>query len=82
MHGDCDTVVVYGCICGCGVCNALAVGKPVLCLYEKGAKASAMVLGNTSELISVRAYSALDEVVGIVGEFLETVDKSISNKLN
>ena len=60
---------------GYEVCHALAVGKPVLCVYEVGAKASAMVLGNTSELISVKAYSGMDEVVGIVGEFLERVGK-------
>ena len=60
---------------GYEVCHALAVGKPVLCVYEVGAKASAMVLGNTSEFIGVREYSGLDEVVGIVGEFLEKVGK-------
>lgn len=60
---------------GYEVCHALAVGKPVLCVYEVGAKASAMVLGNTSEFISVREYSGLDEVEGIVGEFLEKVGK-------
>ena len=59
---------------GYEVCHALAVGKPVLCVYEVGAKASAMVLGNTSELIIVRAYSGLGEVEGIVREFLEKVE--------
>ena len=59
---------------GYEVCHALVVGKPVLCVYEKGAKASAMVLGNTSELISVKEYSGLDEVEGIVGEFIRFLD--------
>ena len=59
---------------GYEVCHALAVGKPVLCVYEVGAKASAMVLGNTSELISVKAYSGLEEVEGIVGEFIRFLD--------
>ena len=54
-------------------CHALAVGKPVLCVYEVGAKASAMVLGNTSELIRVKRYSGFYEVEGMVREFLEKV---------
>jgi nucleoside 2-deoxyribosyltransferase len=59
---------------GYEVCHALNCGKPVLCVYEVGAKASAMVLGNTSELIQVKGYSGLGEVEGIVREFLEKVD--------
>jgi len=59
---------------GYEVCHALAVGKPVLCVYEVGAKASAMVLGNTSEFITVRSYSEMGEVKKIVREFLEKVD--------
>ena len=75
-ESDCVVADVTVASVGVGyeVCHALAVGKPVLCVYEKGAKASAMVLGNTSELISVRAYSGLDGVVGIVGEFIRFLD--------
>lgn len=60
---------------GYEVCHALAIGKPVLCVYEVGAKASAMVLGNTSEYITVKSYSGLGEVEGIVREFIEGLEE-------
>ena len=36
---------------------------------KAGVKAYAMVIGNTSEFITVRAYSELGELEGMVGSF-------------
>ncbi len=51
---------------GYEVCHALNKKKPVLCLFQKDAKASAMILGNTSRLMTVRPYEnekQLNEVI-------------------
>ncbi len=56
---------------GYEICHALNCKKPMLCVYKKGANASAMVLGNTSEYITAKPYSDLKELEEIMLDFLE-----------
>lgn len=55
---------------GYEICRAVGLGKPVLCVYEKGAKASAMVLGN--EGITSGSYSDRDELREILLGFIRS----------
>ncbi|MBU4076055.1 MAG: nucleoside 2-deoxyribosyltransferase [Euryarchaeota archaeon] len=51
---------------GYEICHAAKHKKPVLCLYEDGANASAMVLGNTTGYVTAKSYSdrkQLDEIL-------------------
>jgi nucleoside 2-deoxyribosyltransferase len=41
---------------GYEICYALRIGKPVLCIYRKGVFLTRMLVGNTSEGITVREY--------------------------
>ncbi|MCX9012987.1 MAG: nucleoside 2-deoxyribosyltransferase [Candidatus Methanoperedens sp.] len=54
---------------GYEVCYAVAHKKPVLCVYEEGAKVSAMVLGNTSRYVTVRSYSDEKQLEKILLDF-------------
>ncbi len=55
---------------GYEICHAVTLGKPVLCLYEKGAKASAMVLGN--ENVTAKQYSCKEELEPILLDFIQS----------
>jgi len=55
---------------GYEICHAAKHKKPVLCLYETGANASAMVLGNTTGYVSAKAYSNKEQLEEIILEFL------------
>ena len=56
---------------GYEICHAVCLGKPVLCVYEEGAKASAMVLGNKGVVAnSYKSDNVLrDIIVGFIDEF-------------
>lgn len=53
---------------GYEICYAVTLGKPVLCLYEKGAKASAMVLGNRE--VTANQYSDKVELEQVLLDFM------------
>ncbi|MCZ7356309.1 MAG: nucleoside 2-deoxyribosyltransferase [Candidatus Methanoperedens sp.] len=54
---------------GYEICHAVKHHKPVLCVYQKGTKASAMVLGNAS--VTARQYSDKKQLEEILLNFLE-----------
>ncbi len=56
---------------GYEICHAAKHKKPVLCLYESGANASAIVLGNTTGYVIAKAYSDKKQLEEIILEFLE-----------
>ncbi len=56
---------------GYEICHAAKHKKPVLCLYETGANASAMVLGNTTGYVTSSSYSDKKQLEEIMLEFLE-----------
>ncbi len=56
---------------GYEICHAVGLGKPVLCVYEDGAKASAMVLGNKG--VVAQDYGDLDELHRLVLEFIGSI---------
>lgn len=62
---------------GYEICHAAAHKKPVLCVYEKGAKVSAMVLGNTSKYVTAMSYSDKKQLEGILQDFLEKIEKCV-----
>lgn len=53
---------------GYEICRALSQAKPVLCVYEDGAKASAMVLGNYG--VTATGYNSMEELSAIVRDFI------------
>lgn len=55
---------------GYEICHAVKHKKPVLCLYETGARASAMVLGNSTGYVSAKAYSDRKQLEEILLDFL------------
>lgn len=55
---------------GYEICHAVKHKKPVLCLYETGAKASAMVLGNSTGYVSAKEYSDKKQLEEILLDFL------------
>jgi hypothetical protein len=59
---------------GYEICHAAKHKKPVLCLYEEGARASAMVLGNTTGHVTAKPYSNKKQLEEIMLEFLEKKD--------
>jgi nucleoside 2-deoxyribosyltransferase len=58
---------------GYEICHALKHRKPVLCVYQEGAKASAMVLGNTSGYIISKSYSDINKLEEIMLVFLISI---------
>ncbi len=52
---------------------ALRAGKPVLCLYRRGARVSKMITGNSEPRLSVAAYRDQTEALNAVGGFLEAL---------
>ncbi len=53
---------------GCEICHAVKHNKPVLCVYQEGTKASAMVLGNSK--VTAKSYSNKNQLEEILLEFL------------
>jgi len=53
---------------GYEICHAVNHKKPVLCVYQEGARASAMVLGN--EKVTAISYSNKKELEKILLDFL------------
>lgn len=57
---------------GYEICHAVSIGKPVLCVFKEGTKASAMVLGN--KCVVTRSYSEQNELENIMLEFLAAAE--------
>lgn len=55
---------------GYEICHAIKHQKPVLCIYQEGTKASAMVLGNTSGYVIAKQYSDKKQLEKILLDFL------------
>ncbi|VVB87141.1 2'-deoxynucleoside 5'-phosphate N-hydrolase 1 [uncultured archaeon] len=60
---------------GYEICHAVHHKKPVLCIYQEGARASAMVLGN--ENVTARSYSNKKELEKILLDFLNPEKKIV-----
>ena len=58
---------------GYEVCHALAIGKPVLCLFEEGPGISKMILGNSHPSLVVRSYSDLESLGTALSDFAKAV---------
>lgn len=59
---------------GYEICHAVKHKKPVLCVHQEGAKASAMVLGNSTGYVTTKSYSDKEQLEEILLEFLEKQD--------
>jgi len=51
---------------------ALCIGKPVLALYQDGRKVSKMITGNPDQRLVVKKYTATEEAVEFILQFLST----------
>lgn len=49
---------------------ALNIGKPVLCIYQKERKVSKMITGNSDPMLSIQAYTNVEEAISQVRIFL------------
>lgn len=49
---------------------AVQIGKPVLCLHQKGRKVSKMITGNSDPALSIRDYSNVEEAISQVQTYL------------
>ena len=58
---------------GYEICHAIKHKKPVLCVYQEGANASAMVLGNSTGYVTAKPYSDKKQLEEILLEFLGTL---------
>ena len=58
---------------GYEICHAIKHKKPVLCVYQEGANASAMMLGNSTGYVTAKSYSDKKQLEEILLEFLETM---------
>ena len=56
---------------GYEICHAIKHKKPVLCMYQEGANASAMVLGNSTGYVTAKSYSDKKQLEEILLEFLK-----------
>ncbi len=52
---------------------ALAMGKPVLCLYHRGRKVSKMILGNPDPQLTVQTYETAEQAVQVLNAYLERI---------
>jgi 2'-deoxynucleoside 5'-phosphate N-hydrolase len=55
---------------GYEIALALALGKPVLCVYQEGRRVSKMLTGNQHPNIRVATYRTTDECLKLVEEFV------------
>ena len=74
----CDRVIAEITVPSIGVgyeiCHAVKHQKPVLCVYQEGAKASAMVLGNTTGYVTAKSYADKKQLEEILLDFLTTMN--------
>ncbi len=49
---------------------ALNLRKPVLCIYEEGRRVSKMITGNADPILTIRAYTTLEESLLLMRSFL------------
>jgi nucleoside 2-deoxyribosyltransferase len=61
---------------GYEIAYALHQGKPVLCIYEQGKPISKMLSGNTHPNICVKSYADPNDMVQIIGDFLEELPQT------
>lgn len=52
---------------------ALNIGKPVLCISQKGRKVSRMISGNPDPRLSVQAYENVEEAISQARLFLDSL---------
>ena len=52
---------------------ALNVGKPVLCIHQKGRKISKMISGNPHPRLSVQTYKEPQEAISLAREFINSL---------
>ncbi|MBU3968506.1 MAG: nucleoside 2-deoxyribosyltransferase [Euryarchaeota archaeon] len=57
---------------GYEICHAARHKKPVLCVYQEGTNASAMVLGNSTGYVTAKSYSDKNQLEEILLEFLNS----------
>jgi len=62
---------------GYEICYALNLGKPVLCLFQKGIFLSRMILGNTSPRLNLGEYLGDPEWQNMIDSFLSRLTKSL-----
>ncbi len=60
---------------GYEICHAVKHQKPVLCVYQEGTKASAMVLGNTTGYVTAKSYSDKKQLEEILLDFLSELQE-------
>ena len=60
---------------GYEIAEAVNHGKSVLCLYQKGARVSKIITGNTADNYYVRAYADSQEMQDHITQFLLTIQK-------
>lgn len=58
---------------GYEIAYALGIGKPVLCIHERGRRVSKMITGNPDPLLTVQSYSSLEEAISQARDFLSAV---------
>lgn len=51
---------------------ALNLRKPVLCIYEEGRRVSKMITGNADPILTIRAYTTLEESLLLMRTFLSS----------
>jgi nucleoside 2-deoxyribosyltransferase len=56
---------------GYEICHAAKHQKPVLCVYQEGTNASAMVLGNSTGYVTAKTYSNKNQLEEMLLEFLK-----------
>lgn len=75
---ECDRVIAEITVPSIGVgyeiCHAVKHKKPVLCIYQEGAKASAMALGNTTGYVTSKSYSDKKQLEDILLDFLTNMN--------
>ncbi|HKY79090.1 MAG TPA: nucleoside 2-deoxyribosyltransferase [Anaerolineales bacterium] len=59
---------------GYEISYALERGKPVLCLYRRGARVSKMLTGNTMPGLQVAEYGEVEKGVDIIREFIQQIE--------
>jgi nucleoside 2-deoxyribosyltransferase len=74
---NCDAVVAevstpsHG--VGYEIAYALSLGKPVLCCYQNGVPVSKMIIGNSSDGLTVFDYADMEEALAKLDEFLSGI---------
>lgn len=72
---DCDVLVAEVSIPSHGVgyeiAFALQAKKPVLCVHQKDRRVSKMITGNSDALLRVRSYSAVNDGIREIRNFLQ-----------